>query len=109
MSKAATVNYREIVSRPAPATYISFHGAYWENYEDLLDPLGEANGPPVSDNDVESQVLTQISKGGNQLVSKASTWMAVCLWEEVLTRAIGEPPGFLSQASRDNPPNAYDQ
>jgi hypothetical protein len=40
----------------------------WENYEDLLDPLGEVNGPPISDNEVELQVLTRISTGENQLV-----------------------------------------
>ncbi len=67
-SSAATANYCEIVSQLAPATNISFHDANWENYEDLLDPLGEANGPPISDNEVELQVLTQISTGENQLV-----------------------------------------
>jgi hypothetical protein len=67
-SSAATANYCEIVSQLAPATSISFHDANWENYEDLLDPLGEANGPPISDNEVELQVLTQISTGENQLV-----------------------------------------
>jgi hypothetical protein len=34
----------------------------------LLDPLGEAGGPPISDNDVKLRVLTQISKGENQLI-----------------------------------------
>ena len=67
-SSAATANYCEIVSQLAPATNISFHDANWENYEDLLDPLGEANGPPISDNELELQVLTQISTGENQLV-----------------------------------------
>jgi hypothetical protein len=32
-----------------------------ENYEDLLDPLGEAHGPPISDNEVELQLLTPIA------------------------------------------------
>jgi hypothetical protein len=67
-SSAATANYCEIVSQLAPATNISFHDANWENYEDLLDPLGEANCPPISDNEVELQVLTQISTGENQLI-----------------------------------------
>jgi len=62
-SSAATANYYEIVSQLAPAANISSHDANWEDYEDLLDPLGEANGPPISDNEVELQVLTQISKG----------------------------------------------
>jgi hypothetical protein len=42
-----------------------FPGANWKHYEDLLDLLGEANGPPISDNEVELQVLTQISTGEN--------------------------------------------
>jgi len=52
-SSAPTANYYEIVSQLAPATNISSHGANWEDYEDLLDPLGEADGPPISDNEVE--------------------------------------------------------
>jgi hypothetical protein len=67
-SSAATANYCEIVSQLAPATNISFHDANWENYEDLLDPPGEANGPPISDNEAELQVLTPISTGENQLI-----------------------------------------
>jgi hypothetical protein len=34
----------------------------------LLDPLGEANGSPISDNEAELQVLTQISTGENQSI-----------------------------------------
>jgi len=64
----ANANYYEIVSQLAPATNISSHDADWEDYEDLLDPLGEANGSPISDNEVELQVLTQISTGKNQLI-----------------------------------------
>ncbi|HEU0174642.1 MAG TPA: hypothetical protein VFV58_10295 [Blastocatellia bacterium] len=32
------------------------------------DPLGEANSSPISDNEAELQVLTQISTGENQLI-----------------------------------------
>jgi hypothetical protein len=61
----ANANYYEIVSQLAPATNITSHDTDWEDYEDLLDPLGEANGPPISDNEAELQVLTQISTGEN--------------------------------------------
>jgi hypothetical protein len=64
----ANANYYEIVSQPAPATNIASHDANWEDYEDLLDPLGEADGSPISDNEAELQVLTQISTGENQLI-----------------------------------------
>jgi len=67
-SSAPTANYYEIVSQLGPATNISSHDANWEDYEDLLDPLGEANGPPISDNEVELQALTRISAGENQLI-----------------------------------------
>jgi hypothetical protein len=67
-SSTLTANYYEIVSQLTPATNISSHDANWGDYEDLLDPLGEANGPPISDNEVELQVLTRISTGENQLV-----------------------------------------
>jgi len=36
------------------------HDANWEDYQDLLELLGEANGPLISDNEVELQVLTQL-------------------------------------------------
>jgi len=62
-SSAATVNYCEIVSQLTPATNISFHDAKRKNCEDLFDLLGEANGPPITDNEVELQVLTQTSTG----------------------------------------------
>jgi len=64
----ANANYYEIVSQLASATNFSAHDADWEDYEDLLDPLGEANGSPISDNEAELQVLTQISTGENQLI-----------------------------------------
>jgi hypothetical protein len=61
----ANANYYEIVSRLAPATNITSHDANWEDYEDLLELLGDANGPLISDNEVELQALTQISAGEN--------------------------------------------
>ena len=67
-SSAPTSNYYEIVSQLAPATNITSHDANWEDYEDLLDLLGEANGPLISNNVVKLRVLTQISTGENQLI-----------------------------------------
>jgi hypothetical protein len=67
-SSTLFANYYEIVSKLAPATNLSSHDANWEDYEDLLELLGEANGPLISDNEVELQVLTQISTGKNQLI-----------------------------------------
>jgi hypothetical protein len=64
-SSAPTTNYYEVVSRLAPATNITSHDANWEDYEDSLELLGEANGPLVSDNEGELYVLTQISTGEN--------------------------------------------
>ena len=63
MSIAPTANYYEIVSQLTSATNITSRDANWEDYEDLLELLGEANGPLISDNEVELQVLTQISTG----------------------------------------------
>jgi hypothetical protein len=61
----ANANYFEIVSQLAPATNITSHDANWEDYEDLLELLGEADGTLINDNEVELQVLTQISTGEN--------------------------------------------
>ena len=66
-SSAPTANYYEIVSQLAPATNITSHDANWEDYKDLLDLLGEANGPLISNNEVKLRVLTQISTGENLL------------------------------------------
>jgi len=49
-SSAPTANYYEIVTQLASATNIN---ANWEDYEDLLELLGEANVPLISDNEVE--------------------------------------------------------
>src|SRR5215813_6484640 len=40
---------------------------------------------------------------------RVSTWMAVCLWEAGLTRAFGEPSGFLSSAGQDNSPKVHER
>ena len=64
-SSAPIANYYEIVSQLAPATNITSHDANWKDYEDLLELLGEANGQLISENEVELQVLTQISAGEN--------------------------------------------
>jgi hypothetical protein len=64
-SSTLTTNYYEIVSKLPPAMNISSRNANWEDYEDLPDPLGEANSPPTSNNEVELQVLTQISTDEN--------------------------------------------
>lgn len=61
-SRAPTANYYEIVSQLTPAAN---GNANWEDYEDLLELLGEANGLLISDNEVELQVLTQISTREN--------------------------------------------
>jgi hypothetical protein len=63
----ANANYYEIVSQLAPATNSASHDANWEDYEDLLELLGEANGPLISDNEVELRALTQISTGENYI------------------------------------------
>jgi hypothetical protein len=63
LTSSANADYYEIVSQLAPATNISSYDADWEDYEDLLELLCEANSPLRSDNEVELQVLTQISTG----------------------------------------------
>jgi exonuclease V gamma subunit len=65
MSIAPTASYYEIVSQPAPATNITSHDANWEDYGDLLELLGKANGQLISDNEVKLYVLIQISTGEN--------------------------------------------
>src|SRR5262245_22975748 len=72
-----------MVSQPAPATNITSHDANWEAYEDLLDPLGEADGPPISDNEVELQVLTQIRRAG---FDQSPTDRSLARWKRCVLR-----------------------
>jgi len=57
-SSAPTTDYYEIVSKLPPATDLIFHNASWEDYEELLDQVGEASGLRISYNNGELQVMT---------------------------------------------------
>ncbi|MGE0128225.1 MAG: Uma2 family endonuclease [Blastocatellales bacterium] len=53
-----TANYFDIVSQLPPATDITFHNVSWEDYEELLDQVGEASGLRISYNEGTLQVMS---------------------------------------------------
>lgn len=53
-----TTGYYEIVSQLPPATDITFHHVSWEDYEELLDQVGEASGLRISFNEGTLQVMS---------------------------------------------------
>jgi Uma2 family endonuclease len=55
---APTTGYYEIVSQLPPATDITFHHVSWEDYEELLDQVGEASGLRISFNEGTLQVMS---------------------------------------------------
>jgi hypothetical protein len=48
---AATSNYYPVVSQLPEDTMVIFQGVIWEEYEELLDQVGEAAGLRISYND----------------------------------------------------------
>ncbi len=57
-SSTPTASYYEIVSQLPPATDVIFHNVSWEDYEELLDQVGEASGLRISYNNGELQVMS---------------------------------------------------
>jgi len=53
-----TVGYFEIASSLPPASAVTFHDVSWEEYEELIEELGEARGLRVSYNDGTLEIMT---------------------------------------------------
>ena len=53
-----TLGYFEIASNLPPAAAVTFHDVSWEEYEQLIDELGEARGLRVSYNDGTLEIMT---------------------------------------------------
>jgi Uma2 family endonuclease len=59
---AEATNYYTIVSQLPEDTEVIFHGATWEEYEELLDQVGEAAGLRISFNDGTLKVMSLSSE-----------------------------------------------
>jgi Uma2 family endonuclease len=55
---AAPSNYYALVSQLPEDTIVIFHGVTWEEYEELLDQVGEAGGLRISYNDGTLKVMS---------------------------------------------------
>ncbi len=64
---AAPSNYYAVVSQLPEDTEVIFHGVTWEEYEELLDQVGEASGLRVSYNDGTLKVMS-LSPGHEKYV-----------------------------------------
>lgn len=53
-----TTNYYDIVSQLPAAAFVIFHNVSWEEYEDLLEQVGEARHLRISYNNGTLQVMT---------------------------------------------------
>ncbi|HLG15657.1 MAG TPA: Uma2 family endonuclease [Blastocatellia bacterium] len=54
----ATLSYREIASQLPTGAVVTLHDVSWEEYESLLEELGEAAGMRVSFNEGTMQIMT---------------------------------------------------
>ncbi len=57
-----TASYYDIISEMAPGSAETFYHVSWEEYEQLLDQVGEASGLRISYNDGELQVMSLSSE-----------------------------------------------
>ena len=57
LATQTSVHY-EIVSQLPPDAVVIFHGATWDDYEHLLEEVGEASGLRISYNDGDLEVMT---------------------------------------------------
>ena len=62
-----TANYFAVVEQMPEDTVVTFHGATWEDYEELLAQVGEAGGLRISFNDGTLKVMT-LSHGHEKYV-----------------------------------------
>lgn len=58
----ATLSYFEIASNLPPSAVVTFHDVSWEEYEQLIEELGEAPGRRVSYNDGTLNITTLSSE-----------------------------------------------
>ena len=58
----ATLSYFEIASNLPPSAVVTFHDVSWEEYEQLIEELGEAPGRRVSYNDGTLNIMTLSSE-----------------------------------------------
>lgn len=58
MTTAQAISYYDIVSQLPEASEVTFHHASWEEYEELLDQVGEASDLRTSYDDGVLQVMT---------------------------------------------------
>src|SRR5262245_65345881 len=59
---AEATNYYTIVSQLPEDAEVIFHGATWEEYEELLEQVGEARGLRISYNDGTLKVMSLSSE-----------------------------------------------
>ncbi len=59
---AEAVNYHELVTMLPAGTEITFHNVAWDQYEELLDQVGEASGLRISYNDGKLKVMSLSSE-----------------------------------------------
>src|SRR5437660_3736051 len=57
LATQASIHY-EIVSQLPADSVVTFYGATWEDYEELLEQVGEASGLRISYNDGELEVMS---------------------------------------------------
>lgn len=75
---AEAVNYYELVSKLPVGSEITFHNVAWDEYEELLDQVGEASGLRISYNDGKLKVMSLSSEHEkyvlfiNRLISQIS-------------------------------------
>jgi len=57
-----TPSHYEIVSHMPPDAVVTFHSVSWEEYEQLLDEVGESSGFRISYDDGTLQIMTLSSE-----------------------------------------------
>jgi Uma2 family endonuclease len=100
------LSHYEIVSQMPPDTVVTFHGVSWEEYEELLDQIGESAGLRVSFNDGRLEVMTLSTEHESYARFIERLMTAVCLRLRINIRSFGSATMKERKRKKGNEPDA---
>jgi Uma2 family endonuclease len=100
-----TTNYYALVSQMPEDAFVVFHGVTWEEYEDLLEQVGEASGLRISYDDGTLKVMTLSSEHENytRFIEKMVSTLSLRL--RIRIRSFGSATMRKSRKRKGNEPD----
>ncbi|MCI0387435.1 MAG: Uma2 family endonuclease [Acidobacteria bacterium] len=106
MSAPSAINWLELTERLPEMSQLTLHNVTWDDYEELLDQVGEAAGLRISYNDGTLQIMTLSPEHENYVRFFESLITAVRLRLRINIRSFGSATMKKRKKSKGNEPDA---